>query len=416
MKVLIVDDLTEKVRQITQCICESEYIETSDIDSVSNTLSAKEKLFNNYYDLLIIDINIPADLQSGPDRNEGVNFLQYISIGDGINVPMHIVGITAYEDILLHSTAEFNKKMWSVIHFDPTTNDWQIKLKEKVAYLIKLTRRKSATEKFTVGVVTAVQIERKSVFDLPIDWVRFSVPNDPTIYYKGDLVSESKTNTSYSVVTASTLRMGMVAAATLTSNMINHFQPDYLVMVGICAGIPGKTNFGDVIIGDPVWSYENGKHTKDNGGSRFMPAPHHVNLDIGLRAQLQDLISRDAFKHDIYKGWDSAVPNDNIFNIYLAPISSGSSVIADSDMVDPIIGQHRQVLGVEMEGYGLMVAAECCSKNAPKTIVIKSVCDFADETKDDDWQPYAAYTSSNYFYHCLRWLLDNEARGSDHLK
>ena len=407
MKVFIVDDSQEKIKQISRCLCEFDSIEILDIDTASNSLDAKKKLIENYYDLLIIDINLPADLRSEPDKEEGIRFLQYISINEDIKLPMHIVGITAYEDVLQYSIAEFSKKMWSVIHFDPTVNAWEKQLKEKVSYLVKLTGRKSATEKFTIGIITAVDVESKSVFELPIEWVRFSVPDDPVVYYRGDLKIDGDSNKSFSIVTASTLRMGMVATATLASNMSHHFQPDYLVMVGVCAGVSGKTNFGDVIIGDPIWSYESGKHVKDEKGARFLPSPHQVNLDVGLRAQLQDLIAHDSFIQDIYDGWSGVFPSDDHFKVHLAPISSGSSVIADSDLVDPILGQHRQVLGVEMEGYGLMVAAECTRAKKPIALVIKSVCDHADEAKDDDWQPYAAYTSSNYFYHLFCNLLDD---------
>jgi len=52
-----------------------------------------------------------------------------------------------------------------------------------------------------------------------------------------------------------------------------------------------------------------------------------------------------------------------------------------------------------MEIYGVYYAARFSTEPRPKAIAIKSVCDFADEEKNDVYQAYAAYTSVRYFYH-----------------
>ncbi len=49
-----------------------------------------------------------------------------------------------------------------------------------------------------------------------------------------------------------------------------------------------------------------------------------------------------------------------------------------------------------------MAAALYSRKNPPKCIVIKSVCDFADPLKDNEWQMYAAYTSAQFAFRYLR--------------
>ena len=63
-------------------------------------------------------------------------------------------------------------------------------------------------------------------------------------------------------------------------------------------------------------------------------------------------------------------------------------------MVEQIRGQHRKTLGVEMETYGMFVAAEESPEPQPRCFSLKSVCDFADPSKDDAHQAYAAYTSA----------------------
>jgi nucleoside phosphorylase len=408
LKILIVDDSSSKIREISRCLCQSELISISDIDSVGDSMSAKAKLVEEYYDFLILDINLPPDSVSEPEKNEGVSFLNHLTMSEEVNLPMHILGITEYKEVLEVSNSAFSKRMWTVIHYDPSSSDWKDKIKEKVNYLNKLTQRNSAVEEADLVLITAVEIEQTSVFNLPIEWIRFSVPNDPTIYYRGEIVSLINPTKSMKVVTALCLRMGMVAAATLTSKMVYHFQPKYMFMVGICAGIEGKTNYGDIIVADPIWSYESGKHVEFEGGSKFLPSPHQVNLTVEVRSQLKDLISRQLFINKIVLDWKFSIPETGKLKVHIGPMASGASVIADGNLIEPIQGQHRQVLGVEMEAYGVMAAAEVSRVEVPKCVVIKSVCDFADSKKSDDWQNYSAYTSSKYFYEYIQWILGEQ--------
>ncbi len=50
-----------------------------------------------------------------------------------------------------------------------------------------------------------------------------------------------------------------------------------------------------------------------------------------------------------------------------------------------------------MEAYAVMAASDFARKMAPKSIVIKSVCDYADSEKNNTWQEFASYTSAAFF-------------------
>ena len=56
--------------------------------------------------------------------------------------------------------------------------------------------------------------------------------------------------------------------------------------------------------------------------------------------------------------------------------------------------QHRKLTGIDMETYGVYSAADEAPLPQPSVFALKSVCDFADERKNDDFQAYAAYTSA----------------------
>ena len=62
--------------------------------------------------------------------------------------------------------------------------------------------------------------------------------------------------------------------------------------------------------------------------------------------------------------------------------------------------------GIEMEAYGVAYAAAHAADPKPFVIIAKSVCDFADERKDDSYQKFAAYTSCGFVKDLLEKVLD----------
>ena len=53
---------------------------------------------------------------------------------------------------------------------------------------------------------------------------------------------------------------------------------------------------------------------------------------------------------------------------------------------------------MEMETYGLFYSANNGFNPKPIPISIKSVCDFGDKEKADNFQKYAAFTSAKFLY------------------
>lgn len=51
-----------------------------------------------------------------------------------------------------------------------------------------------------------------------------------------------------------------------------------------------------------------------------------------------------------------------------------------------------------MESYGIFYSAHNATNPKPTPIVIKSICDFGDKHKADNYQIYAAYTSACFMY------------------
>ncbi len=89
-------------------------------------------------------------------------------------------------------------------------------------------------------------------------------------------------------------------------------------------------------------------------------------------------------------------------NVEIGVIASGDKVIADANERDEIAASNRKILAIEMEGYGVIVAA-FQNYDRPRCLVIRGLCDFADATKNDQWHHYAAAVAAGY---TKKFLLD----------
>jgi len=82
----------------------------------------------------------------------------------------------------------------------------------------------------------------------------------------------------------------------------------------------------------------------------------------------------------------------------MGPVASGAAVIQDKTVIDEIVARNRKLIGVEMETYGVYLAANATRGPKPLAMSSKSICDFGDLGKNDDYQKYAAYTSAKFVY------------------
>ena len=228
------------------------------------------------------------------------------------------------------------------------------------------------------------------------DWQEFRIEGDDQIYYQAE-----HSGSGMKIISARQDEMGMTAAATLTMKMIQHFRPKYVIMPGIAAGTLEESGdaqmFGDVVLADMVWNYSNGKYVpKDRasivfGEIGFLPRPTVAKIDEAL-----------------YPYFEKAIHSaKNETHVHIGAMASGSTVVANKAILDKQIkGQFESTKGLEMEGYGVVYAANHATEPRPKAIIAKSVCDFADSRKSDVYQRFAAYTSCEFIKLMLDEILE----------
>ncbi len=135
-----------------------------------------------------------------------------------------------------------------------------------------------------VALIVATGTEEAAVKML-YDWIPVTFQGDHQTYYQASFIRNDRT---YRIVYARQETMGMTVGVTLTMKIITHFHPQYLIMVGIAAGIAlsdvAEQIYGDVVVADMVWNYSSGKFVSPDwteirfGNVGFLPRHGVVNI------------------------------------------------------------------------------------------------------------------------------------------
>lgn len=404
MRVILVEDDPNKTADVVKFL-NSKGLISEIITHVTDASRALLSMEGQQFDILIMDLNIPRRFDEGPSADGGRDLLRQMYRGN-IKVPKYIIGLTAFKEIEDELKDEFNRRALNIIHYDITNNSWKIGLSSLVEHAVACSNVEISgdgrTYGYDLGIVVALhELELNAIRDWPVRWMEVRIPYDHTLYLTSTIEIGGQTR---KLVAAACDRMGMPAAVSLSAKMIQQFRPQYIAMAGITAGMKSKTSYGDIIIADPVWDYGSGKVERIGNKTVFQPSPHQVELNSDLKDRVRTLALRKDILAGIKSSFRGGTPETEL-SAYVGPLASGAAVIANSAIWKTLKSQHRGVLGLEMEAYGVIIAAKTSTDPKPIGIIVKSVCDFADQEKGDDFQRYAAHTSAQFLFKILETCL-----------
>jgi nucleoside phosphorylase/CheY-like chemotaxis protein len=402
--ILIVEDDTRKYGEIRQ-VLSSITNDSDEIDLAVCAFEALSKLSKRRYDLLLLDVNLPKRYGEAPVRGGGLEILREINGDDVYLRPRYVVGITAYDDVVDEFGAEFDENLWSLVRYNPASNRWISQLRLKASYIQAVRKSDNFSDGITFGsdlaIISALDtVEFEAIRRLDCSWQSLRLRHDETRYLSG--IAQG-IRSSFSVVAAAAPRMGIAASSVLASKIIQQFRPKYIAMVGICAGRSEKTNIGDIIVWDPTWDWGSGKIASGDSGPVFLPSPHQLDLDPDLVENLKEAIKDQAAIAEIFESGSGVRPPGELA-VRMGPAASGAAVIADSSTVQNLVPQHRGLLAIDMEAYGVATAANGCGAPRPKAVIVKAVCDYADRDKNDEFQEYAADVSAKFLLFAAKRL------------
>jgi nucleoside phosphorylase len=328
----------------------------------------------------------------------GIRLLKAIDKHKEFKTPQHIVGLTAFEELAKKHNSLFGNSMRFLITYKPNELSWRNKLSALVVNLVAAKNDSDATDFQTdLVILTALQTpELDAVLNLDAGWLQLQqAPGEAFCFHRGTFRNGDH---ALSVVAASATRIGMPAATVLASQAIDKFRPRYLAMAGIAAGVNGQ--FGDVLIADRTWDYGSGK-SKSVGRffkrTHFEPDPHQISTDDGLLSQVALFRSqRDEFMSQLVSDWPGNI--NHLPQIKIGPVASGAAILENRPLIEAIKKGNRKLIGIEMETYGVYLAAALAPNPRPVVFSAKAICDFADSKKGDDMQTFASFVSANFIY------------------
>ena len=146
----------------------------------------------------------------------------------------------------------------------------------------------------------------------------------------------------------------------------------YIFAVGICGGVRGKVEMCEVIVSKAIIGYTELKMTKSDWINRAFSS---VSTD-------------KKFYHFYSRAANQPAKIKNAFEV----IMSGPWLIKCTGVQKKLLETCPQAFAFEMEGIGIVQA--CDGKSKIEVLVVKGVSDFADEHKNDCYQPEAALNAA----------------------
>jgi nucleoside phosphorylase/CheY-like chemotaxis protein len=418
MKILLVEDDETKRARVVELLTSQTFVASIEVAEAMTYEEALTALNSSFFDLVILDLLLPGAGQA-PSADSSRAIIHAAMLGTSTIPPTYIIGLTAHESIADEEEAFYEENLFSLERYSPTERGWERRLVSKIQYLLK---SKNAAAAFRANsydldlvVLTArYENEFQPVYRHILDSTEAeSHPGWPTKIKLGSVRLSPGRSLRAAVVCIG--EMGMAPAAAVASQAIATFRPRLLSMVGMCCGFntnacASPRKLMDVIVAREVECWEEGKYVdlaksgsarEFRARSRARPVDDAIRGKVEaavemesdtLRPQLRQFAARSAFRKVRSHFGDDLVRE--VPDVRFDAMVSGSSVIANEDMIAEILTRQPKALGLDMELYGVYSAAEKCVGKRPSVLGIKGVADFGQVKKDDVAQAAASEASA----------------------
>jgi nucleoside phosphorylase len=360
--------------------------------------SAKKEVQRTTFDIALIDIQVPFRAGEIPHATGGLLFLDHVLSSVHANRPRYLAGITTDRQAFEKADSQFSSSMFTLVQRDVGSTEWLGRLTRFFSYVESVSVKDEGTRQGarrsgepTLLVVCALHKKElvPSMEAFPsTHWTLIEDGQDPTSCFKGTVMTRSGQHT---VLAAAAHEPGAPVAAALTARLIQKFKPKIVAMTGIAAATSKDCGFGDILFGEHIWDYTTGKATQEG----LRPEVRSVKCDAMVLDQSRQLALDSPFINSVMDEWPGPKPATRL-QVHFGPITSGGAVIEDEAQVKRVLARDRKTIGLDMEAYGVAVAAWYSERPSPPVLIAKSVVDHAVPPKTDQWHEYAAYTSARF--------------------
>jgi nucleoside phosphorylase len=414
MKILIVHD-RDAIAEAAKKAIEAMSIDDLVVDCAIDVVSARQRLRSKIYDLCVLDVTLPSrrgttqvSLQNAED------LLRDIIEDESLHAPGDIIGLSNDADALSRIGTSIASNLMALIE-EKDDGRWLIALRDKINYV-----RRSAEARYA-GIARSYDVDALIVTALDEEFA----PYKKLFEFHDDSVIQGAKRFSFQDgngkirrgIAYSIGRMGQHAAASMTQSLVTRYRPKACLMSGICGGMGRKVRLGDVVFFESSIDWDSGKWARpERESSRkqqvvFMARPEPITI----RGTQAHTIAREIAEGGLFCAAEAlrelaslVSPSLSEIRFHLAPAASGSAVVAEKSVTRRMRELHEGVRAVDMESYGFYHAASYSFVARPTVLCVKSVVDFCDVDKSDNYHNLAARLSAVVVHEILtrRWKFE----------
>ena len=373
MKVLLLDDDQSRIQDI-----ENIFHEYDSVLITSHSLEdAKIKLKTEVFDIVVIDLLVPEFYNN---RNissiAGFDLVKYIyETNDTISRPTGVIVVsTNFNNV--DYTEEL--KIYPVSLIDTSSIAWHEKFKNAIDNFWTI------INPIDIAIVTAIDVEFRAIYDNSwIEDLNFGL----FTFYRKEYISVS--GKTISAVLVQCEKKGLVSASLTASALFRFYTPNTVIMIGVSAGNPEKTKFGDIIIATQASDYSFGAIVDgEDNVLQFESEPAVVDASERISRIFINYCLNDKLASSIREATAMSQYSEDIKLIH-GLMASGSQVIKSKIVTNEYIRPYnRNYIGIDMETYAIYWF--CKKYNCPNFISLKSVSDHGDKNKTHEHQEYCA--------------------------
>lgn len=157
--VLVVEDCPIKYKAIKEVLIGCG-VESTSIEHIDNLNSSLQALENIFFDILILDMQIPLNLNGDKNDNGGINLLKSLKHDirrktDKYKISPVIIGLTEHADIFYKQANFFKEQRVFAYKYDTSSNEWIKNIQETIEeYALSLEAKveKSSHQKIIYSV------------------------------------------------------------------------------------------------------------------------------------------------------------------------------------------------------------------------------------------------------------------------
>jgi adenosylhomocysteine nucleosidase len=202
----------------------------------------------------------------------------------------------------------------------------------------------------------------------------------------------------YNVVALSLSGMGNVNAAVATTQAIDVWNPQCVIVTGITGGIAKGSErlLGDIIVAEQIVGYEQGRVSDESTSRRY----DVLRPDHGLFSVAKE-VDRQPWYDSILEKRPDGTSGRVIPTVHFGVVASGEKIVAGGDLPHVLQDNWPRLVGIEMEAYGTALATYQAA-TTPGLLFVKGICDWVNSAKNDAWQHYAADAAAAFVVEFLR--------------